>query len=49
MSNYTCIIIDDEPKAIELLSDTIQELYDNIKIIGTYTNWKEAVDLLILR
>ncbi len=43
MSNYTCIIIDDEPKAIELLSDTIQELYDNIKIIGTYTNWKEAV------
>jgi two-component system LytT family response regulator len=43
MSTYTCIIIDDENKAIELLSDTILELYDNIKIIGTYTNWKEAV------
>lgn len=43
MSNYTCIIIDDEQKAIELLSDTIKELYDNIEIIGTYTSWREAV------
>lgn len=43
MSTYTCIIIDDENKAIELLSDTIKELYDNIEIIGTYTSWKEAV------
>ncbi|RZA02175.1 MAG: response regulator transcription factor [Sphingobacteriaceae bacterium] len=43
MTTYTCIIIDDERKAIELLSDTIEELYDNISIIGTYTSWKEAV------
>jgi two-component system LytT family response regulator len=43
MSNeYTCIIIDDEPYVIELLAESIKGLYDNIKIIGTYSSWKDA-------
>jgi two-component system, LytTR family, response regulator len=43
MKNYTCIIIDDEARATKLLIDTINELYQNIKILGTYTYWKDAV------
>lgn len=42
-NKYTCIIVDDEPKAIELLSDSINDLYDNIEIIGTHTSWKTAL------
>lgn len=43
MKNYTCIIIDDETMATKLLIDTISELYQNIRILGTYTYWKEAL------
>lgn len=44
MSNkYTCIIVDDEPKAIELLSDSIHDLFTNIEIISTHTSWKTAI------
>lgn len=43
---YTCVIIDDEPKAIELLQDTITELYNNITVIGTYTRWKDGLDAM---
>ncbi|MBL7682801.1 MAG: response regulator transcription factor [Flavipsychrobacter sp.] len=42
-NKYTCIVIDDEPKAIELLRDSIEELYDNIEVAGTHTNWKTAL------
>jgi len=45
-NNFTCIIIDDEPKAIELLSDLIKEMYNNIEIIAAYTSWKTAIDPL---
>lgn len=43
---YTCIIVDDESKAIELLADHINELYENIDIIGTYTHWQEALQAI---
>jgi len=43
---YTCVIIDDEPKAIEQLADMITELYSNISISGRYTDWKNAFDFL---
>jgi len=46
MKNYSCVIIDDEPKAIELLSESIQELYNNINILSTFTRWQDALDIL---
>lgn len=39
----SCIIIDDEPKMVELLSDTMSDLYPEIEILGKYTNWKTAL------
>lgn len=43
---YTCIIVDDEPKAIELLADNIEELYPDIEICGRYHFWKAAFEAL---
>jgi two-component system, LytTR family, response regulator len=42
-NKYTCIIVDDEPKAIELLSDSIHDLFGNLEIISTHTSWKTAI------
>lgn len=39
---YNCIIVDDEPKAIELLQDILSELYENIDVVGIYSDWKSA-------
>jgi two-component system, LytTR family, response regulator len=46
MDRYSCIIVDDEPKAIKLLKDQIETLYSNIDIVSTYTTWKTAFDAL---
>lgn len=46
MTNFSCIIIDDEQQAIDLLSDSLQQLYSNIKITGTYTQWAKALERL---
>jgi two-component system LytT family response regulator len=43
---YTCIIVDDEPKATELLADHMEELYPDIEIRGTYNFWKPAFEAL---
>ncbi len=40
------MIIDDEPKAIELLKDSLAYLYDNLIVSGVYISWKEALDAL---
>lgn len=45
-SNYTCIIVDDELDAIELLSSRLMKLYTNVQIIATYSNWQEALSAL---
>lgn len=45
-NNITCIIIDDEPKAIELLKDCLTDLYKNVTILGTYTSGSQALDAL---
>lgn len=45
-NKYRCIIIDDEPKAIELLKSSLDELYSNIQVIETYTSWKPALERL---
>ncbi len=42
-NKISCIITDDEPKMVELLADTLIELYPEIIIKGKYSNWKEAL------
>ncbi len=42
-NNISCIITDDEPKMVELLADTLAELYPEIEIKGKYTAWKQAL------
>jgi len=46
MSDFTCIITDDEPKMVELLADTISELSPEIEITGRYTDWKSALSAI---
>jgi two-component system LytT family response regulator len=43
MNTYTCLIVDDEPKAIEMLEYNLNMFYKNIKVKGTYTQWDEAI------
>jgi len=51
-----CIIIDDETKAIELLSERLKLLFPQINILGAFNDWKkgleklrtESVDILFL-
>ena len=53
---FSCIIVDDEPMAIELLMEQLSHLYKNIRITATCTGWEDAlyqirensVDLLFL-
>lgn len=40
------IIVDDEPKAIELLKKRISILFPNLENIGSYTDWSDAVEPL---
>lgn len=42
-TKYTCIIIDDEPSAIGLLTVIIGNLFSNIEIAATCTEWTEAL------
>ncbi len=44
MTKYTCIIIDDETQAIELLAYHIKRLNKNIDILNTYTSWSKAIE-----
>lgn len=43
MNNIKCIITDDEPKMVELLADTLSELYPEIEIVGKYSDWRSAL------
>ncbi len=45
-NNISCIIVDDEQDAIELLTDRIGKLYKNITIKGTYFYWEDALKAL---
>jgi two-component system LytT family response regulator len=45
-NTYRCIIVDDEPKAIELLRDSIDDLYENIEVIASFNNWKPALQAM---
>jgi two-component system LytT family response regulator len=43
---FTCLIVDDEQDAIDLLCARLRLLYDKIDIIGTYTTWEAAINAL---
>ena len=44
--NYSCIIVDDESDAIELLSARLRHLYKNVTISSTYSQWDKALEAL---
>ncbi len=46
INSVSCIIIDDEDYAIGLLSESLKELYSNIKIVKTFTTWKDGLEAL---
>jgi len=45
-NKITCIIVDDEPKAIEQIEDLLTDLYNNVEIVGKFTSWKDAFETL---
>ena len=45
-SNLSCVIIDDEPKAIELLKDCLGYLFPNITVFNTFVSWSTALPVL---
>lgn len=38
----TCVIVDDETKAIELLEDNLRTFFPNIEVKSTHSNWRTA-------
>lgn len=49
LPEITCIIIDDEQKAIDLLVHRLSILYPNINILGKYTEWSKGLEMLRTR
>ncbi|MBZ0100222.1 MAG: LytTR family transcriptional regulator DNA-binding domain-containing protein [Taibaiella sp.] len=45
-NSFQYIIIDDEAKAIKMLSNAIGRLYDNLEMTGAYTDWEPALAAL---
>lgn len=46
LDRFSCIIIDDESKAIELLKERLLLLFPNVEVIGSYTEWKKGIEVL---
>lgn len=46
LQKFSCVIVDDEPDAIELLASRLSKLYENINIVATYSNWQDALQAL---
>lgn len=44
MPELRSIIIDDEPKAIDLLRSRLKVLFPDMTILGTYTNWETGLE-----
>ncbi len=42
-NNYSCVIVDDEQDACDLLKNRITDLYNHIKVTATYLSWAEAL------
>ncbi len=45
-NNISCIIVDDEQDAIELLTGRLGLLFKNIVVAGTYSHWEKALEAL---
>ena len=43
---YTCLIIDDEPLAIKVIKEHLENFSNQVECIGTYTRPIEAMSLL---
>lgn len=41
---YSCIIIDDEPLAVDLLTVQLSQLYKNISILKSCNHWQDALN-----
>lgn len=46
LPDINCVIIDDEPKSIDLLRERLEILFPDIKIAGTYTEWKKGLEAI---
>jgi two-component system LytT family response regulator len=46
MKTYNCIIVDDEPKAIELLADCLEQIENRIKVEETCSSWTKALQCI---
>lgn len=44
LNSFTCLIVDDEPNAIQLVTAFVNEFYKNIEIVGTYATWDTALE-----
>jgi two-component system, LytTR family, response regulator len=44
MAKYSCIIVDDEPQAIDLLVEHLGMLNKNVVIVETFMSWTKAVE-----
>ncbi len=45
-NNFSCVIVDDEPKALELLKDCLTYLYPELIIAACFTTWQDALPAL---
>lgn len=46
MEIFSCLIIDDEPSAINILKHNVEAIYSNIEVKGTYTQWSKAIEAI---
>jgi len=46
LRDIKCIIIDDEPKAIDLVRQRLNILFPDIMVAGTFTEWEKGLDAL---
>lgn len=46
METFKCLIIDDEPGAINILRRSLDVIYSNMEIVGAYTQWSKAMEAI---
>jgi two-component system LytT family response regulator len=46
LPEINAVIIDDEPKALELLKERLSVLFPNINIVGAFSEWKKGMEIL---
>lgn len=48
METIKCVIVDDEPSAINNLRRSLEDIYSEIEIVSTHTQWSKALEALRL-